>query len=294
MSTPLPPARLTGPLGIALLVLAWGSTFTAIKVGLEDAPPLVFGGIRSVIGGLVVAAFAWARSGPPDLRRHLAGPRVLGFWNVVAFFALQTLAILALPSGLASVLIYLQPLLVAVLAWRLLGESMGAAKVVGLRRRVRRHRAGEHRRPRRPHQRRRRGYAVAGRAGLGDRDDRVQAQPGQGRPPVGGGDPVRGGGLVLTVIGAVTEGVDIAWTGRFVAALIYASLIGTALAWGLWLGLVASGEASRASAYIFMVPVVAVLLGVLLLDETFRPVQAAGSVLVVAGIYLVNRRPGRS
>ena len=57
---------------------------------------------------------------------------VLGFWNVVAFFALQTLAILALPSGLASVLIYLQPLLVAILAWRLLGESMGAAKVVGL------------------------------------------------------------------------------------------------------------------------------------------------------------------
>ena len=77
-------------------------------------------------------------------------------------------------------------------------------------------------------------------------------------------------------------------------ALIYASLVGTALAWGLWLGLVASGEASRASAYIFMVPVVAVLLGVLLLDETFRLVQAAGSVLVVAGIYLVNRRPGRS
>ena len=96
--------------------------------------------------------------------------------------------------------------------------------------------------------------------------------------------------MVLTVIGAVTEGIDIAWTGGFVAALIYASLIGTALAWGLWFGLVATGEASRASSYIFMVPVVAVLLGVLLLDETFRLVQVAGSVLVVAGIYLVNRR----
>ena len=270
MSTPLPPARLTGPLGIALLVLAWGSTFTAIKVGLEDAPPLVFGGIRSVIGGLVVAAIAWARSGPPDLRRTWPVHTVLGFWNVVAFFALQTLAIMALPSGLASVLIYLQPLLVAVLAWRLLGESMGAAKVVGLvigfagivlvsTGALGGHISTE-------------GvtYAVVGAVvwAIGtiafkrnqDKVDHLWAVA----------IPFVAGGLVLTVIGAITEGFDIAWTARFVAALIYASLIGTALAWGLWLGLVASGEASRASAYIFMVPVVAVLLGVLLLDETFR------------------------
>ena len=105
--------------------------------------------------------------------------------------------------------------------------------------------------------------------------------------------PFVGGGIVLTLVGAAFEGIDIAWTGRFVAALIYSSLVGTALAWGLWFGLVASGEASRASAYIFVVPVVAVLLGVLLLDETFRAVQAVGSVLVVVGIYLVNRRPLR-
>ena len=38
------------------------------------------------------------------------------------------------------------------------------------------------------------------------------------------------------------------------------------------------------------VPVVAVLLGVLLLDETFTTAQAAGSVLVVVGLFLVNRR----
>ena len=56
--------------------------------------------------------------------------------------------------------------------------------------------------------------------------------------------PFVAGGLVLTMIGAITEGFAIAWTARFVAALIYASLIGTALAWGLWLGLVASDEAS--------------------------------------------------
>lgn len=277
---------------IALLVLAWGSTFTAIEVGLDHAEPLVFGGIRSVLGGLVMVAVAWSRSGPPGLRRTWGTHAVLTWWNVVAFFALQTLAIEALPSGLSAVLIYLQPLLVAVLAWRLLGESMGRTKVAGL---------------------------VVGFLGIllvssGALDGRISAEGvvyavlGAGCWAIGTvtfkqrqeqvdalwavAVPFVVGGVLLTIIGAVTEGTTITWTGDFVAALAYASLVGTALAWGLWLRLVASGEASRASAYVFLVPVLAVLLGVLLLDEGFGPAQVAGSALVVVGIFLVNRRPG--
>jgi drug/metabolite transporter (DMT)-like permease len=214
-----------------------------------------------------VAAVAWARSGAPVFRGTWPVYVVLGWWNVVFFFSLQTLAILALPSGLASVLIYLQPLLVAVLAWRLLGESMSAAKVVGLvvgfggivlvsSSAFDGHISGKGV-----------AYAVAGALvwAIGtiafkrnqDRVDQLWAVA----------IPFVGGGIVLTVVGGVREGSDIAWTGH-----------------------VAAGEASRASAYIFVVPVVAVLLGVLLLDETFHLVQAVGSVLVVAGIYLVNRR----
>lgn len=271
-------------------MLAWGSTFTAIKIGLDDAPPLVFGGIRSVLGGLVMVAIARSRSGPPSLRTTWRVHAVFTFWNVIAFFALQTLAISALPSGLASVLIYLQPLIVALLAWRLLGESMGLTKVAGL---------------------------VAGFAGIvlvstGALSGHVS---GLGvtyavvgaltwaigtiafKQRAGLVDPLWSvavgfvvGGLVLTVVGALTEGLDITWSGRFVAALCYSALIGTALAWALWLGLVSSGEASAASTYIFSVPVVAVLLGVVVLDETFSTPQVAGSVLVIAGIYLVNRR----
>lgn len=298
MSRPAEPADrvrgratwLTGPLGIALLVLAWGSTFTAIEVGLDHAPPILFGGIRSVLGGLLMAAIAWARSGSPDLRRTWRIHALLTWWSVVAFFALQTLAIQELPSGLAAVLIYLQPLLVALLAWRMLGESMSVTKVAGL---------------------------VVGFAGIvlvssGALDGRISPE-GVAYAVLGAvawsigtvlfkrhhehvdvlwavALPFTVGGLVLTALGAATEGTGISWTPSFAAALAYASLVGTALAWGLWLGLVAVGEAGRASAYIFMVPVVAVLLGIVLLDETFRVSLATGSVLVVVGIYLVNRR----
>lgn len=277
---------------VALLVLAWGSTFTAIKIGLDDAPPLLFGGIRSVLGGLLMAVVARSRSGPPDLRRTWRVHAVLTWWSVIAFFALQTLAITALPSGLASVLIYLQPLLVALLAWRLLGESMGGFKVVGLllgfagivlvsAGALGGHISGAGV-----------GYAVLaaitwsiGTIVFKQRAGRVDSLWAVAVPFVVGG-------LVLTVVGALTEGVDVNWTGRFVAALIYSAVIGTALAWGLWLGLVSSGEASTASAYIFSVPVVAVLLGVLVLGESFKAAQVAGSALVVLGLFLVNRRTG--
>ena len=289
-STVAPASWLTGPLGIALLVVAWGSTFTAIEVGLDHAPPVLFGGIRSVLGGALVAAIAWARTGPPDLRRTWKVHAHLTWWSVVVFFTLQTLAIDELPSGLAAVLIYLQPLLVAVLAWRLLGESMHVAKVAGL---------------------------VIGFTGIllvsSGAFEGVISTAGVVYAVLGAvawaigtvvfkrhhrtlevlwavAIPFFVGGIVLTVLGAATEGTAISWSRGFVAALVYASVIGTALAWVLWLGLVAAGEAGRASAYIFMVPVVALLLGVVLLGETFRMSLVGGSMLVVAGVYLVNRR----
>ena len=117
---------------IVLLVLAWGSTFAPVKVGLESAPPVLFGGMRSVLGGTVMVLLALARSGRPAIRSTWRAYAVLTLLNVVLFFSLQTLAILELPSGLAAVLIYLQPVLVGVLAAPLLGESLTGLKIAGL------------------------------------------------------------------------------------------------------------------------------------------------------------------
>jgi hypothetical protein len=49
---------------IVVLVLAWGSTFAAVKVGLEHCPAVLFGGIRSVVGGFAVM-------GLQHVRRHV-------------------------------------------------------------------------------------------------------------------------------------------------------------------------------------------------------------------------------
>ena len=279
---------------IVLLVLAWGSTFAAVKIGLDSAPPILFGGIRSVLGGAVMVVLAFARSGLPDLRDTWPAYAVLTLLNVVLFFGVQTLAILELPSGLAAVLIYLQPVLVGVLAAPLLGERLTGSKVAGL---------------------------LLGFGGIVV----VSAGAFSGHVSVRGvGYAVLAaliwalgtiafkryaasvdvwwavaisflvGGLVLTLGGAAAEGTDISWSGEFVAAFAYASLVGTAMSWSLWFGLVGSGEAGRAASYIFFVPLVSLVIGSVFLHETLGPSLLAGAALVILGVYLVNRRTADS
>lgn len=275
---------------IVLLVLAWGSTFAAVKVGLESAPPILFGGLRSVLGGAVMVVLAFARSGRPALRATWPAYAVLTLLNVVLFFSLQTLAILELPSGLASVLIYLQPVLVGVLAAPLLGESLTGFKVAGLLT----------------------GFAGIAVVSAGAFAGHVSAL-GVGYAVVGAlvwalgtiafkayaeqvdvwwavAIPFLVGGLMLSAGGAAFEGTDITWSGEFVAAFVWASVIGTALSWSLWFGLVGSGEAGRAASYIFFVPLISLVIGAVFLDESLGLSLLAGAGLVIVGVYLVNRR----
>lgn len=274
---------------IVVLVLAWGTVFAAVKIGLEAAPPLLFGGLRYVVGGLVLVAIALVRGDAPRLRGHLAAYGILTLLNVVIFFGLQTLAIEALPSGLAAVLIYLQPVLVGVLAWPLLGEPLTGRKILGLllgfggivavsAGAFSGHASGLGI-----------GYAVAGALtwALGTIyfkrvSDRVTALWAVALPFLLGG-------VVLTAVGLVREGPQITWDVPFVLALLYSALVGTALAWMLWFTLVAAGDASRAATYVFFVPLLSLTLGALLLHESLSATLLLGATLVVAGVYLANR-----
>lgn len=279
-------------LAFVVLVALWGSAFSALKVGLEYAPPVLFAGIRSVLGGLfmLLAAVVWG--GSPKFRRDWPVFALLSALNVVFFLGLQTLAIMHLPSGSAAVLIYLQPILVGLLAWLFLGEGLTTRKVFGLL-------LGFS------------GIAAVSAGGLlGD------LPPGAGLGVVLGvgaalswalgtvyfkkiqervatlwavAVPFLAGGLVLTALGLLVESpAEIVWNAPFTASLLYSSLLGTAVAWLIWLGLVRAGEASRVSAYIFFVPLVAVLIGAIFLGEILSSSLLVGAALVVAGIYLAN------
>jgi O-acetylserine/cysteine efflux transporter len=75
-----------------------------------------------------------------------------------------------------------------------------------------------------------------------------------------------------------------------VVALAWAALVGTALSWSLWFELVSAGEAGRAAAYIFFVPLVSLVIGATFLGEKLGLSLLVGAALVILGVYLVNRR----
>ncbi|HWL97608.1 MAG TPA: DMT family transporter [Nocardioidaceae bacterium] len=284
-------ARGVHTLMVVLLVVAWSSTFAAIKLGLEYCPPLLFAGLRALLGGAAMAAFAW-RPGM-SLRWRTTWPTylLLAFLNVVLFLGLQTVAIMDLPTGMAAVLLYLQPVLTGLLAWPVLGESLSVTKMLGL---------------------------LLGFAGIvtvswdglnGDIAPQgvaialvaavawafgtvlVKRKEEMLVGPVTITVQFVIGGAALTALGLVVEGpAEITWVPGLWVGLGYSALVGTTLAWALWFWLIRAGEASRAAAFIFFVPLSAIAIGAVLLDEQVTPLLAVGAALVVAGIILVNRR----
>ena len=285
-------------LAFALLVLFWGSSFAVVKVGLGYSPPILFAGLRALIGGMamVLAAVLWG--GNPNLHRDWPVFLLLALSNVVLFVGLQTYAVVYLPSGSAAVLVYLQPILVGLLAWPILGETLTAAKVSGLLL----------------------GFSGIVAVSAGSITGVADALSPLG-VVLGAGSaffwalgtvyfkkyearvstlwavalPFLAGGVVLTVFGLSIESWGrVSWEGPFVASMLYSGLVGISLAWMIWFALVRAGEASRVAAYIFAVPLTAVLIGVVFLDEPLGYTLLVGAALVVSGIYLVNRVPRSS
>lgn len=276
-----------------LLVLFWGSAFAAVKVGLYYSPPVLFAGMRSFVGGLTITAVALVWGGRPNLGRDWGVFSLLSSLNVVLFLGLQTFAVMLLPSGTAAVVIYLQPILIGVLAWFVLGERLSAGKISGLLLGFAGIVAvsaggfsGEISAA---------GVAFAVASALSWALGTVYFKRVQERVSMlwAVALPFLSGGLVLSALGLATERpAEISWTRPYVASLLYSGLFGTGLAWVLWLGLVRAGEASRVAAYVFFVPLVSVVIGAFFLNERLGLSLLVGAALVVCGIYLANRTPG--
>ena len=119
-------------LAFVLLVVFWGSAFSAIKIGIGYTPPVLFAGTRALLCGAMMTLAALVWGGKANLRSNWAVYFLLAAFNVMLFMGLQTFAVLYMPSGSAAVVIYLQPIFVGLLAFLILGEPLSAAKVVGL------------------------------------------------------------------------------------------------------------------------------------------------------------------
>ena len=110
--------RWLGPLALATIYVVWGSTYLAIRVMVEDIPPLLGAGVRFVAAGAIMYAWlAWRRE--PEARaitgRQLVGAAIVGLLLMFGGNGLVTVAEQEVPSGLAALLIASVPLWVILL-----------------------------------------------------------------------------------------------------------------------------------------------------------------------------------
>jgi len=128
----MPPLRVVA--AYVAVVLVWGTTWAAIKIGVDEVPPFIFAFARAlaVASLLTLAAIAF-RQRFPRTRRMLAVAAAVGLINTGWSWAIIFWAERFVPSGLVSVFGASAPVWTAFLAHFLVkGDRLSTLKVVGL------------------------------------------------------------------------------------------------------------------------------------------------------------------
>lgn len=281
-----------------VLCLIWGSTWLFIKLGLEDLPPLTFAGIRFVIAAIILLLLIAARRLPfprqPRDLMLLAGTGVLSFslnYGLV-FWGEQYIS-----SGLAALLQSMLPAFGLIIAhYYLPGEPMTLPRIVGVvmgvigvgvifsnQLRV----SGP--------------KALWGSAALvlsafcaAYANVFVKAYCKHINPVVLAAGQMMFGLVPLFLIGIPLEGNPLRfhWTLMALIALLYLAVVGTVIAFSLYYWLIRNMKVTDTMLIALVTPVVAVILGMIVLKETLEWRTLAGGLMIISGIALiVLRRP---
>lgn len=263
----------------ALTPMIWGTTYLVTSEFLPPDRPLLAAVIRALPAGLLLTALTRQLPRGDWWWRSL----VLGTLNIGAFFALLFVAAYRLPGGVAATVGAIQPLLVACLSAGLLGERLrtrtvvaGAAGVAGvsllvLRADARLDTLG----------------VVAALGGAAVMATGVVLAK-RWRSPASllatTGWQLSAGGAVLVPFLLVFEGLPSGVTVANVAGYAYLSLIGAALAYTLWFRGIRAMSATNVAFLSLLSPLVATVLGWVVLGQSLTVAQVAGVVLVLGAV----------
>src|SRR5512144_1791920 len=102
-------------LAFAAVYVLWGSTYLAIRIGVETIPPFLMAGLRHLTAGVLLYAWMRLRGTPPPQRRHWRSAAVIGGLMLLGGNGLVTWAEKRVPSGLAALIVASVPLWMALL-----------------------------------------------------------------------------------------------------------------------------------------------------------------------------------
>ncbi|KAG9442025.1 hypothetical protein H6P81_017879 [Aristolochia fimbriata] len=278
----------------------WGTAMVAMKEVLPKAGPFFVSAFRLIpAGGLLVSfAILTGRKNPSGFAAWFS-ILLFGAIDATCFQGFLAQGLQKTSAGLGSVIIDSQPLTVAILAALFFGESIGVVGAVGL---------------------------VAGVVGLLLLEAPSLSFE-DGSTIWGSGewwmllaaqsmavgtvmvrwvtkycDPVMAtgwhmviGGLPLLAIAVLNHDPVVAGdinnlTSNDLLALLYTSLFGSAISYGVYFYNATRGSLTKLSSLTFLTPMFASIFGYFYLGETFSTMQLLGAVVTVVAIYMVNYR----
>ena len=275
-------------LSFVAMCLIWGSTWLAIKVGLDGVPPFFGAGLRFVISALIVGLVLVARRRRLRLTRNdticAVSIGVLVFWlNYAAVYWAE----LRISSGLTAILFSTMPLTTALLSrfW-MRSETLGRRKLVGIV------------------------IGMTGTALLFWPGDEVDTQQTLGmlaglfastcssislvtlKRYGAESDPfvlnfvgMGIGAVCLLVMSAGLErSAAVTWSPSNLLALLYLAVFGSVVAFSLYYRVIKEMDATTVSLSTLIIPVIALMLGHVVLDEVITPLAIAGVLTILAGV----------
>jgi len=262
-----------------------------VKIGLASSPPLFLMFFRFIVAGSALLLIArWRGAALPARLADWWPIALLGALNYTLYLGLTAVALRHLSAGMGAVLASTNPLMLAVCAAWLLDERLTVPKVVGLLASF----AGV-------------AWVMWSRIGPDNEPGAMglivvsiaclvagtllfkRAQPRFDLLVLNGGQLLVAG-LLLAVPVLVWEDLHaVRFTSSFLAAQAYLIVGVSWVGMLIWFWLLTHGDATRASAYFFLNPVLGIFLGALLLGEPLHARDFLGSAVVAVGIWLVQR-----
>ncbi len=286
-------------LALALICIVWGTTYTAIKFAILDFPPFLLVGIRQTAAGILLLSLAFF-SGKVQMpeRRYIALQALTGLATITGGNGFVTWGMQYVSSGLAAIIGSLTPVIVVLisLAWHgkerihrrmVMGVLLGFVGLALIFREGWQDFI-------RPEYR----WGIAGcfascfTWSLGTVMAKQWNAPGVS-PLLNAGLQITAGGLggfVASFFFDTTHTIHHSTQGWLSVA--YLAVIGSALAFTLYMFVLKHLSATISSLYTYINPVVAILLGWALLGEALTPWEVAGMALTIIGVWIVNSRRG--
>ena len=283
-------------LAFAAVYIIWGTIYLAIRVAVETIPPFLMSGTRFVIAGGLTYLFLRARGAAPPQRIHWPAAIMVGALLLAGGSGLVSWVEQTIPSSIAALVIATVPIWITLFDWLifkggrpdkrviagLLLGFLGIVLLIG------------------PDQLA--GTAVFSWTALlllilapilwsfGSLYSRQANLPQNSFMATA--MELLAGGVVLLIMGLLTGEADrldlaaistISWL-----SFVYLFFFGSIIAFTAYIWLLKNVSASKATTYTYVNPVIAVLLGWLILSEPITPTTIAAMMIIIVAVFIIT------